>query len=442
MFKVVLRIVGVSILTSGCVSSYEGRTWRAIDEVSESLDPDVELVGHARAAYVEYARRRSPRLRAVFERWHSQAYRIARARRLPNPTVSYAFFARSVETRVGPQQHRLSFRQAFPWPSQLSRAADAAALQAAAQQRRFEAEALALEARVSMHYWTLWSIQQIRRVRDEQVQLLGQLAEMVRGRVEIGNATLADLQQLELAQARVRDGLDALDEQERSSRASLIATLGAPPGMDTPVASAAPEVRQVSESIEALRAAVVEHPARRIFEELAEASAARERAARARRLPGFMLGFDWIQTGAALGPTPGNGDDPVIISVGISVPLWQGSFADDVRAEEAQTRAFEAESQAEQDTRIGELERRLAAVRDSRRRFLLHRDTLRPQALTLHESVVSAYAVGRASVADLLMAERELLEIREREIGAATRHGIEWALLEAVVGRPVETRNE
>ena len=56
--------------------------------------------------YLAYAYAHSPALRASFETWRAATFRPDQERRLPEPTISYAVFVRSVETRVGPQRHR------------------------------------------------------------------------------------------------------------------------------------------------------------------------------------------------------------------------------------------------------------------------------------------------------------------------------------------------
>lgn len=434
-------LLSALLMAFGCTSHWERGTFGDLGHVESSLGGDAPpvLEGSDLEHYVAFARLNSPELRAAFERWRAQAFRISRARRLPDPTISYSYFARSVETRVGPQQHRISVRQSFPWPTKLTAGADAAALRARAQQRQFEARALALEAEVAEHYWMLWSVRRVREVRAEQLELYQHLSEIVRGRLEAGTATLAEIQQIELARSRVQDAVEALDEQEAAASAALVGVLGAPPGTETPTSRAPPSIGLPAEDNERLRAAVEAHPAVQIFVELASASDAMAESVRGARFPSFTLGLDWIQTGNAIAPnTPGDGNDPVVLSLGLSVPLWQGSYADEVRAERAQADSFRADTRASQDRRVAQLESRLAMVRDAVRQYRLYRDRLRPQALTLHESVVSAYTVGRASVADLLMAERDLLEIRESEIRAAAVYATEWARVEALAGRPVQ----
>jgi len=81
------------------------------------------------------------------------------------------------------------------------------------------------------------------------------------------------------------------------------------------------------------------------------------------------------------------------------------------------------------------------SIRDAHRRLRLYRDTLIPQAQSAYESVIGSYAVGRSGVAAALLAQRDLLELAVALVRARADHGVAWARLERVVGRPVEAAN-
>src|SRR5690606_13255743 len=83
-------------------------------------------------AYLIHALRQHPELRAAYEAWRAQALRIEPARRWPEPMLSYGYFVRSVETRVGPRRPRVGVRQEIPWPATLEAGAEAAAAMARA----------------------------------------------------------------------------------------------------------------------------------------------------------------------------------------------------------------------------------------------------------------------------------------------------------------------
>lgn len=401
--------------------------------------PDAE--GHL-SAYVARAFEQSPSVRAAFERWRASVHRISEARTLPAPTLGFGYFIRSVETRVGPQRARLSLQQAFPWPTQLSAGADAAAARARSVQRQFESQTLSIARRVAVAYWSLWQVRAVRAVRQEHLALLGGLSESLRARLSTGRSSLADLQQVDLTAARLEDAIAGLDEAERVAEAQLRAAIGADDQLALPTSEApAAAVSLPSARAEALREAVREHPRVTSAGLLAEAAESTARAEAADRYPSFALGADWIITGeAAADGLRDSGKDAVIVSGGIRLPLWQGQYADGVAAARAEADAHRAEQRALVDQALAELATALSDLRDAARRAQLYRNTLVPQARSTYESVLGTLAVGEGSIAQALLAERDLLDLRVELLRARADHARAHARLEEVTGREVALR--
>lgn len=393
------------------------------------------------SGYLQYAYAESPALRATFESWRAASFRPDQERRLPEPTVSYAAFLRSVETRVGPQRHRVSASQWFPWPTKLSAGSDAATLEAKAAQQRFEGRALAVAAEVSTAYWALWRTARHKEVLREEIDVLQSLAEQVEGRVAVGVAELSDLAQLDLMLSRARDRYASLAEQEVVASVRLVRVLGASDGTATPVSPLEPDPKRLVNSPDELAAGAAEHPDVRAFQALSSAAEQREREARADRAPSFGLGVDWILTGdVGTEPLPTeSGKDAVALSLSVKVPLWSRAY----RAAEAEARARGAASRSRAiDARNGvsaEVRAHAVLVDDAARRVEFFDGTLIPQALTAFESVSASYAAGRSTVAELLLAEQALLGLRAERYTALATYGTELALLERAVGRHVQT---
>ncbi len=436
--------LAVVTLVTGCVATHETAVRSDLPIAGRALAPPGETHGRALdgtlATYVQYAMARSPELRASYERWRAAVLRISPARRLPEPTIAYGYYALPVQTRVGPQQHRLSARQDIPWPTRLTRAADAQSGRARAAQRRFEAQAFGVRRMVADAWWTLWLARRSRAIQREQLEVLGGLSETLRARLEVGQATLAELAQVDLTRSRVDDSVAGLAEEERADEASLRAAIGAPPDLAMPTSNEPEAALVPGETERSLREAVRHHPLLQSFALSAEANEAQAASLAGDRFPRFSVGVDWIETGEAAIPVQGSGDDAVVLNVGISVPLWQGSYVDARDAAQADAAADRADGQSAENAALAELAQSLAAVRDSARRVALYGDTLLPQAQSAYESVVAAYAVGRATVAATLLAQRDLLELSLGLARARADQGEAWARLERVVGRPVEAR--
>ncbi len=446
-------------LLAGCATQLEQQSARdlrsvgrqrsdAASEPSSTRSPDsrrsfgaVAIRDGSLEAYVRYALDRSPTLRASFEEWRATAQRIRQARRLPEPVITYAYFIRRVETRVGPQRHKFGISQSFPWPTRLSAGADAASLASRSAQQRYEAAALRLTRRVADAYWRLWLIGRVRRVERDQNRVLEHFSGVVRGRLEVGQATLADLGQVDLGISRLVDVLAGLDEQERAASAMLVAAIGAPQGTTTPVSTKEPPLVVPAETDSALRAAAIENPGVRALGLMAQAQQHQARAAGAEAYPSFTLGLDYIETGPASAPNVSDsGKDAIVAMIGAKIPIWGGVYGAAEEEARANSAAFRARESAARDQAIAQLEKVLSEVRDAARRVKLHRDTLIPQAETVYVSGLGGYQVGRGTLATVLLAERDLNELQLALDRARAEHARAWARLEQIVGRPVRAR--
>ncbi|MFT4626759.1 MAG: cobalt-zinc-cadmium efflux system outer membrane protein [Myxococcota bacterium] len=385
--------------------------------------------------YVARALDGTPAVRAAFQRWEAAVHRVARARALPEPIVQLGVFVQSVETRVGPQQARISVQQAFPWPTALTAGGAAAGEEAHAAEAMLEATAVAVAERVELAYWSLWEVRATRALHGQHLEILTGLSQTTRSRLEIGGATLSDLQQIDLSRARLEDGIRSMDEAERSAEANLRAAIGERDGASLPTTTE-PRLAQPAEAD--LTDAVLRHPTLASLGHVADAADARAKSKAANRLPGFTVGADWIITGPALMPnTPDDGKDAVAAGLGLRVPLWQGTYSHDVAAERGMAAAHRAEQQGRGDHALAALAGALSDVRDSARRVAVHSGTLLPQADAAYASVLGNYTVGQSAVAQTLLAQRDLLDLSVELARASADHQRAWARLDQLAGREV-----
>ena len=436
--------VMVAVALVGCRGTYESATrddlaTAAKIVVPDEVPPDSEpVLDGSLGSYLALALARSPELRASFERWRAATMRISRARRIPEPVIKYSYFVRSVETRVGPQQHKLSLMQSFPWPTALSAGADAASAEARAAERQFDAEVLAVKQAVADAYWRLWLLYEEHHLKNEHDVVMETLAGTVRGRVRTGAASLADLNQVELGIARHHDHHGAHREDQRVATADLLRAIGATARVERLNATDTPFEGLPVRDDEALHRAARQHPRIEVAELMAAASDSQIRAEAANRAPSLLAGLDWIVVGKAPTVTNQSGQDAVIVTAGLSVPLWGPNYRDSMSAARAEGAAHRADRDAALQTADAQLVAALSAVRGAQRRIDLYRNTLIPQAETTFQSVLGGYQSGRSTVASALLAQKELLELQLVLARSRADHARAWAVLEAVVGRSVE----
>ena len=77
------------------------------------------VFGEELPVLIEIAIRQNPKIQAERKNWEATIAKYPQAIALPDPMVMYGFYAKSVETRVGPQRHRISISQTVPYPRML-----------------------------------------------------------------------------------------------------------------------------------------------------------------------------------------------------------------------------------------------------------------------------------------------------------------------------------
>ncbi len=436
------------VIAQGAVAqeaSYELQTRRDLITAERGLAPQVDTATAPLTnlppdldAYIAHAMERSPALRASFERWRAAVHGIAKARKLPEPTISYGAFLLNVETRVGPQRHRLSLKQSFPWPTKLTASADAMGANAQAAQRRFEAQALVIKGTVAKAYWKLWQIRKTIRINLELREIALSASETVRARVSLGGASLAEQQRMDLFIARLDDTIATLEVQARTASTRLAAAIGTLPNTKTPTQTDDPQVVLPGETKEAILQSAADHPLLRAYELQAESAESQAESFAAEAFPSLTVGVDWIEVGeTAMPDVPDTGQDALIFGLALKIPLWQGVYESNRQAALANAAALRAQKRSVGDRRNADILTALFKVEDSFRRVALFRGTLIPQAESAFRSTLGAYATGRTSVNAVLMAQRELMELQVGLASAQFDHRLGWAELEQKTGRSV-----
>jgi len=262
--------------------------------------------------------------------------------------------------------------------------------------------------------WTraAW-LAEIRSVSRRQLALLRSLLASVRAGYEAGTGRYGDLLQLQLEEARLHDRLLAFDDDETALRARLNAALGRDPADPLVLPAGLPEPPVTS------AASVAGHPRLMALGHRAEGARLAARIAQREARPGFTLGLDWIQVGEArMDGVEDSGRDAVVARLGLSLPLWRGKHEGARQAAVARAGALTAERTAWRQALAARLAAAEAALRDAGRRRDLHRDDLLPRAHRVYEAVLAAYRADGTGFADVLAAQRTLLELEQSLLAA------------------------
>ena len=391
------------------------------------------------ADYLRYAFEHSPDLDAAFYRWRAALERVEQVKSLPDPRLAYGFFANEVQTRTGPQQHRVSLAQTFPWFGKLDLKGDVAAEAANVEFQRFQGAILQLAWRVKQAYYELYYLRGAVDLTRENVQLLAQFEQIARAKYRVAAASHPDVIRVQVELGKLEDRLRQLEDLRRPLSAQLNAALNRP--SDAPVPwpdsidgptdaldddALRSSLRERNPQLEALLHEVEQHR---------HASALAHKAG----LPDITLSVDYLVTDEALDRSiGGSGDDPVIAGVSLNLPLWADKYEAGVR-EAIKRRLAAASQRSEQENRLlAELERAMYDYRDARRKITLYRDTLIPRQTEALTTAIRSYETASMSFLDLLDLERVLLELQLSQRRADANAAIALAKIEMFIGGRIE----
>ncbi|MCA9293158.1 MAG: TolC family protein [Phycisphaerales bacterium] len=392
--------------------------------------------------YVRYALMHSPAVEAAYQRWRAATERLPQVRALPDPRLSIGFFLDEVETRVGPQQAKLGVSQTFPWFGSLDDREDAAVRVARAAWRTFEAVRLSVTERAIGALHELVYLDAATRITNENMDLLQSFEEVVRARYRVGAGSHPELVRVQVELGQLNDRL----EQLRAMRPAFVAELNAV--LNRPADAEAPVLQQMPERVVAIDAAGLAeiarqtNPALQALDERIEEQRALARVAQKNGLPDLTVGLDYTFTGEARDPSiPESGDDPVMLTFGVNVPLWREKYDAGVR--EAIARRLEAAADRDNQSNqiMAAIERAWFEHTDADRRVRLYERTLMPKAQESLRASLAGFRASDTSFLDLLDTERTLLEFALAAERAKADRGKALARLHTLVGQDVPTRS-
>ena len=380
----------------------------------------------------------NPGLEAAFNRWKAELERIGQVAVLDDPQLTYSYFIREVETRVGPQRQKIGIRQKFPWFDKLKLRSETAQAAAQAVRYRYEAAKLKLFYQVKRGYYEYYYLAKAVEVTGENLKFLQAMEETARAKYSSGTIGQFALLRFQVEIGKLEDRLVSLQELRKPISQDLRSAINLPDGKLLPWPSQVP-VRRVELRDAELWEKVLHSP------DLSQLAAQVEKADRQLELskknyyPDISAGVDVIQTDRASMNTSDNGKDPVVFSLGLNLPVIQ---ADKYRAAEREARlrllaAKKQKNQRENELKA-QLERIIYDIRNAQRKIDLYQNGLIPKAKQSFQVTQQAFAVDRADFLDVIDAVRTLLDFQLTHERAVVDYAVGVANLEMLAGEQIQ----
>lgn len=357
--------------------------------------------------YLEIAAANNPGLRAKFNEYLAALERAPQAGALPDPQLAFGYFISPVETRVGPQQLRLSASQMFPWFGTREASENVAIQYAKAKYEVFQESKSKLGHEVRSTYYNLYFNERAIEITKENLDILRSFQDLANVKVEAGKVSAVDAYRIEMEIADLENQLALLVDKQDVLEVMFLNLLHT----DEEVDIVLPDVlwtagiglseEQVLDSIRArnhqLLSISLQNQALDYRKELAEKAGK----------PDFSIGIDYIMVGT--GENNLAGTDAILFPrIGFSIPLYRNKYRAMVN-EVVFLKEAKLSQEAEQVNFLETiLARQWKDYLDSDRRIRLYQSQqeLAARALKLLET---AYATGNDSFEEILRMERKLL---------------------------------
>ncbi len=363
--------------------------------------------------YLQTAAENNPGLKAKFNEYMAALEKVPQAGALPDPTLAFGYFIQPVETRLGPQQARISLTQMFPWFGTLGAQEDAAAQMAKAKYEMFEEAKSRLYYEVKSTWYNLYYTHKAIAITRDNIAILNTFQKLAWVKIEAGKSSAVDELRVEMEILDLENQLKLLLDMWTTQQVSFNNLLH----VDEPQQVDIPDLLNMDE-LNLDREAILDSIRRNNHQVLAlefqEASYQYQQfAADKMGKPKFTIGFDYIFIGESdnsmLSPGESGKDAVVFPMVGISVPLYRKKYTSMVK--EAAYMQETAQEQKVDKVNILEsiYEKAYTDYSDANRRIDLHIKQLElaQKALRILES---EYATDGKNFEEILRMERQVLQ--------------------------------
>jgi outer membrane protein, heavy metal efflux system len=385
---------------------------------------------------IVYALEHNSSLRSKYFGYQAALEHAAQDSALPDPKFTYGYFLNSIETRVGPQRHRVGLSQQIPWFGKLSLKEKIADKSAQAELYSFLVEKNKLVVEVMRLYFELSYLTKALEVTSANLELLKQWEEVVTQRYRSQSGNQADIIKTQIQLGTVEDKLTEIQELKIPLSARLNALLNRPSETSVTIPSHA-LINNFSEPNDKellLQQLGESNPELLLLTTLIEAKKQGVDLASKQFLPDFTVGADYIVVGNnGLGGEDA-GTDALQGMISFNLPLSLSKYDAGVRQTEKEQASLEEKKRGKTFELQAQYAQALFTIKNATRQISLYNDTLIPKAKDALETTFIAFEVGELAFLDLLDSERTLLEFQLSLARAKADLNISVANLLAILG--------
>ncbi|MBS2100443.1 TolC family protein [Carboxylicivirga linearis] len=356
--------------------------------------------------YLTLAAENNPSLKAAFNKYMAALEKAPQVSALPDPQIAFAYFIQPVETRVGPQEFKISASQMFPWFGTLQARENAAISNAKAEYEMFEQQKSKLFQEVKANWYNIYFNQKAIDITLENMTILQSFRGVATAKVEAGKVSAADQYRIEMEINDLENELAQLRDAQSlltTSFKNLIGTTSEIAVGDTIISTDLLLRKEaIMDSIKAKNHVLLS------MDLNTSALEYQKEAAQKAGGPNFSIGIDYTFIGK--GENNLSGKDAILFpKIGFSIPLYRKKYKSIVQEVVYQQEAVTNDKSNQTNILENILEKSYNEMTDAERRLRLFEKQLLLSSKSLR-IIETEYANQNSNFEEMLRMQKRMLK--------------------------------
>ncbi len=356
--------------------------------------------------YLMMAAENSPLLKAKFNDYLAALEKVPQVGSLPDPQLAFGYFIQPVQTRVGPQEFRISATQMFPWFGTLNARENVAIQTAKAKYEVFRETKARLYDEVKGTWYNLYFNRKAVSIMGENIEILQRFQKLAVIKVETGQVSAVDEFRIGMEMGDLENQLALLRDNEQY----LLVAFNNLLNTDLTGVSLPDKLLDTAPALS--RHAIIDSIRNGNHQLLGlefqrEALGYKQDLAKKSGYPDLSIGLDYIVVGK--GENNLSGEDAFMFPrIGITIPLYRNKYRSMIREAAYLETAKDLEKQDKLNMLETLFEKSWNELQDAERRIILYQKQLDLAGRSINLLEVE-YATADRNFEEVLRMERKQL---------------------------------
>jgi len=382
--------------------------------------------------YLAMAASGNPGLKAKYTRFEMAIEKVAQSNGLPDPTLSFGYFVQPIETRVGPQQAKLSLTQMFPWFGTLKANTQRDSLLAQSRYQEFLEAKYQLYYEVKSAYYPIYELHQTIRLHEENIKILENFKQISTVKYKNGIGSMVDVIRVDILLENAQTEIEVLKSQKYPLEVRFNRLLNRD---DSDVVYIPGDIK-VTPIEEILRdSTVLRNPMLHAYDLQIESSKAERMIAKKQGNPMIGVGVDYVFVGNSESQIQNSGRDAWMPMVSMTLPIYRKKYKSAVREAELKEKALQLEQHNYENTLMSNYELTQYTLETAVEKLASYERQIKNSEMAI-KILMASYSNSGKDFEEVLRMQQELLRYQKAQVVAIKDYHIALARLKYLTGNP------